>query len=89
MSVDQYKLGEIERRGPGWRTADSAPRDGSWFLAYRVELREPWRVFIAYWHDPYPYEDKPAYWYSIDAGGPCTFSHWMPLPSAPGNGVGS
>jgi hypothetical protein len=61
----QIKDGEA---GDNWRLFESAPRDGSKFLAYDVEKKTVWRVYWngSKWHPSVP-----------------TLTHWLPLPPPP------
>ena len=70
----------------GWQTIDSAPRDGTWFVAYRPDAG----VFAATWHHPahedggWDVEAEPILFDT--SGGDLTGSHptrWMPLPAPP------
>lgn len=65
----------------GWRTMDSAPRDGSWFLAYRAQRRAPWRIYVGSWTDRI-LDGGPGR-FCDEHGDPSEPSHWMPLPSPP------
>ena len=60
-----------------WHTIDTAPRDGTRFLAWNG-----FRHSIASWCDPY-YEGGPGEWVS-EAMRRCDppLTHWMRLPEA-------
>lgn len=61
----------------GWQPIETAPRDGTPFLAFQTEERGPFKCWMHddwthaehYWMDPQDSEPDPAY--------------WMPLPAAP------
>lgn len=69
-----------------WQTADSAPRDGTWFLAWCPTLGVPARVIVRYvWcGDGNPVRrDFP---WNADDGSSIELtevSHWMSLPEPP------
>lgn len=68
-----------EAEPKGWRTMDSAPKDGTWVLLW-------WPSWV---HVPWPaYYEKYVGWYcdrAPDDGGECEYgpTHWMPLPPEP------
>lgn len=77
----------------GWRTIESAPRDGTPVLVWSVPVAsyynadEPPHVAIAYWLERRPNEIRMGFhsgwvWHGM-AG--CTFTHWQPLPTPPAN----
>lgn len=74
----------------GWRTIDSAPRNGTTFLAYfpLPGLDDDWdRIVPVYWSqgvNRWVFAGRAAAGYS-DQYQP---THWMPLPAAPANAKG-
>ena len=61
----------------GWRTIDSAPKDGSDILAWSPGLMIG--AMVLYWADGYWREKANCMGLKAD------ITHWMPLPSAPGS----
>lgn len=67
-----------------WKTIDSAPRDGTWFLARDAKAKwrdRPWCV-VACWNlapnnfaNP-RFEDRHGYSYG-------NLTHWMQMPDSP------
>lgn len=76
-------LPSSSRGEQGWRTIDSAPKDGTKFLAW-------WdgKPIITYWakRDRFEGWQAPSMM-TVNAGDKSAWSptHWMPLPSAPGS----
>lgn len=67
-----------------WLPIETAPKDGTWFLAYRV-LRHSTHIQSAHWHTDAVFGRKKVlggegWCYSESEGFP---THWMPLPPAP------
>jgi len=64
-----------------WQPIDTAPRDGTMFLAIKAEFLETLSpfggYFCAYWN-----EGAKEFYYSRDRSC-CNLSHWMPLPKPP------
>lgn len=69
----------------GWRSMDSAPKDGSWILVWYPNRK---RSEIARWEsDKYRKKPKP-YWHTAFTWGVIDNrnnppSHWQPLPKGP------
>ena len=78
-----------EARGEGWRTIESAPRDGSYLLGFQGG-----QISLIWWNsDQYARKPRP-YWTGTHewAGGTTRArvdqpTHWRPLPAAPGAGT--
>jgi hypothetical protein len=65
-----------------WQARDTAPKDGSDFLAYHADdgYSGEWYVILSY--DPQGYMDFK--WQSDEGYHPIGFfTHWMPLPEPP------
>ena len=87
----------------GWRDIESAPKDGTWIIAYRPNKGGGYldRIVIVRWDDEvsaWVWPDQPFDVYEddyaerlaahglgdhIDPFEDNSFTHWMPLPSAP------
>lgn len=70
---------------PGWKTIDSAPRDGTMILAYLAPIygERPCGIDLMlplYWREGY-------WWDDIDRGFSDAVTHWMPLPLPPAEKV--
>lgn len=52
-----------------WQPIETAPKDGTWFLAYEADVP----MYTAHWD-----EDG---WYDLEWK--CRPTHWMPLPEPP------
>ncbi len=61
----------------GWRTMDSAPRDGTPFLAWESEDRGP---FKCWWYFDWPHDE--AYWTDYADSEPDP-KYWAPIPAPP------
>lgn len=61
----------------GWRTIDSAPKDGTHILLYQPSCGQ----FEGWWHDAWPRACE-EYWMDYADSEPEP-THWQPLPSAP------
>jgi hypothetical protein len=75
----------LDRRAPDerWRQIDTAPKDGTWFLAVQKNMGGHWMVpdavhwtYHGYW--THQNSDNPDRMYHQP-------THWMPLPSPPSN----
>ena len=65
-----------------WRPIETAPKDGTWFLAYVPEFAcMAWgpHEFCAWTTD---YSGR-SYWCETDTSEEIEPIHWMPLPSPP------
>ncbi|MDL2267677.1 Lar family restriction alleviation protein, partial [Desulfovibrio sp. OttesenSCG-928-G15] len=62
------------RRAPGWKPMDTAPKDGTWILACRSGGKHYCQ--IVHWNEVF--EE-----WSIKGSGVSGLAHWMPLPAAP------
>jgi len=65
----------------GWRTMDSAPRDGTPFLAWESEDRGP---FKCWWYFDWPHDE--AYWTDYADSEPDP-KYWAPIPAPPVQGM--
>jgi hypothetical protein len=72
------EIDALESQRPGWRTIDTAPQDGTWFLASMPCSTVPVivrpigpdaREYETFWNEGWDGEDIPI--------------HWMPLPEPP------
>lgn len=65
----------------GWRTIESAPKDGARILAYAM-TRSGEKIAIMRWHQPGNPKAR-GFWYALGTGGTREPTHWMPLPKPP------
>ena len=75
-----------------WQPIETAPKDGTWFLAYVPDLDcmcwGPYE-FCAWEVDSWVNvggnvtRSGPGYWCTTDTSEPCEPTHWMPLPKSP------
>jgi hypothetical protein len=64
-----------------WQPIETAPRDGTWFLAFGKHSRDRCTMMVICW-------DGDPDWVSADDGYRPYLSptHWMPLPNPPKQG---
>lgn len=71
--------------GSGWRGIETAPRDGTPFLAYNRMVGVYNTAFTTHWpgFGSADYEGFPCGFWSMLGAWDCQPTHWMPLPPAP------
>lgn len=74
----------------GWREIESAPRDGTVFLAYDTPTNGvSCGIILCHWDDEdgYDHDEWPPGWRFTDLSGDCALGcdvrHWMPSPPRP------
>lgn len=70
--------GTVSVEAAGWQPIETAPRDGTWFLACIKDAGpyKPRLVHFADAYDRFPINDEDACWSRAP-------THWMPLPEPP------
>ena len=80
------QLAKAEQRVAEWQPIETAPKDGTVFLGYKLgQFRECYKV---------PRDDCDMWCFGGTSGADDLFpnikpTHWMPLPKAPANGASS
>lgn len=64
------------RRAPGWMPIETAPKDGSWIVAFRPGVQYFNQYMFVHWNKAF--EE-----WSIPGSGVAGLTHWQPLPAAP------
>jgi hypothetical protein len=66
-----------------WKTIDTAPKDGTWFLAfYPRKERKFDQIAVARWYE-HSTTEPAQFWDAAEHRDDEEPTHWMPLPADP------